>query len=100
MHLVRDPRTFPIGGLHEKERRLQRKYFGEERWEKLTKKFEQEWEHLKKHKQMRNVKKEDVIDLLRTTAHWTAVNLKWPRSQGRTVSQPRDYFKERRFGPT
>ena len=74
VHLVRDPRTFPIGGLHEKERRLQRKYFGEERWEKLTKKFEREWEHLKKHKQMRNVKKEDVIDLLRTTAHWTAVN--------------------------
>ena len=74
VHLVRDPRTFPIGGLHEKERRLQRKYFGEARWEKLTNKFEREWEHLKSHAQMQGVKKEDVIDLLRTTAHWTAVN--------------------------
>lgn len=74
VHLVRDPRTFPIGGLHAKERDLQKKYFGQERWEKLTKKFEQEWEHLKNHAQMKKVEKYDVIDLLRTTAHWTAVN--------------------------
>ena len=74
VHLVRDPRTFPIGGLHEKERRLQMNYFGKDRWEQLTKKFEKEWAHLKEHAQMKNVKKEDVIDLLRTTAHWTAVN--------------------------
>ena len=75
-------------------------YFGKDRWEQLTKKFEKEWAHLKEHAQMKNVKKEDVIDLLRTTAHWTAVNFEVAAARPRTVSQQRDHFEERRFGPT
>ncbi len=74
IHLVRDPRTLPLGNLHDKERDLQRAYFGKDRWEALTAKFEEEWSHLEQHSQMSGVKKSDVIDLLRTTAYWTSVN--------------------------
>ena len=74
IHLVRDPRTLPIGNLHEKERDLQKAYFGQERWEELTKKFDEEWEHLKLHRSLDGLKKEDIVDLLRTTAYWTSIN--------------------------
>ena len=74
VHLVRDPRTLPLGNLHDKERDLQKAYFGQERWEQLTAKFESEWAHLSQHQSMTSVKKDDVIDLLRTTAYWTSIN--------------------------
>lgn len=74
VHLVRDPRTLPLGNLHEKERDLQQAYFGEERWHDLTMKFEEEWMHLSEHASLKDVEKDDVIDLLRTTAYWTAIN--------------------------
>ena len=74
IHLVRDPRTLPLGNLHDKERDLQRAYFGKERWQALTAKFEEEWTHLSEHSQMAGAIKEDVIDLFRTTAYWTSVN--------------------------
>ena len=74
VHLVRDPRTLPLGNLHDKERDLQKAYFGQERWEQLSAKFESEWAHLSEHQSMTSVKKDDVIDLLRTTAYWTSIN--------------------------
>ena len=74
VHLVRDPRTLPIGNLHDKERDLQKAYFGRARWEELTAKFEEEWRHLSTHKSLRDIKKADVIDVLRATAYWTSVN--------------------------
>ena len=74
VHLVRDPRTLPIGNLHDKERDLQKAYFGQARWEELTAKFEEEWRHLSQHKSLKDVEKADIIDLLRTTAYWTSVN--------------------------
>ena len=74
VHLVRDPRTLPIGNLHDKERDLQKAYFGQARWEELTAKFEEEWRHLSTHKSLRDIKKADVVDVLRATAYWTSVN--------------------------
>jgi len=75
IHLVRDPRTLPLGNLHDKERDLQRAYFGKRRWDELTRKFEEEWSHLSDHAQINGkVSKEDAIDLFRTTAYWTSVN--------------------------
>ena len=74
VHLVRGPENVAIGNLHDKERDLQKAYFGRARWEELTAKFEEEWRHLSAHKSLRDIKKADVIDVLRTTAYWTSVN--------------------------
>lgn len=74
VHLVRDPRTLPIGGLHAKERDLQKAYFGRDRWNELTSKFEDEWKHLSEHNSLKGIAKDDVVDLLRTTAFWTSIN--------------------------
>jgi hypothetical protein len=60
VHLVRDPRTLPIGGLHAKERDLQKAYFGRDRWNELTSKFEDEWKHLSEHNSLKGIAKDDV----------------------------------------
>ena len=96
VHLVRDPRTLPLGNLHDKERDLQKAYFGQERWEQLSAKFESEWAHLSEHKSMTSAKKDDVIDLLRTTAYWTSINfelgalIKGPLKKYATVLRAED----------